>query len=212
MAFDVKITTKISILDLLAPFTCRGCGHTGELLCECCKNYIKVGGIDISERADWVYAVGYREGVLERLVEEYKYKSVRRTAGLLAELLSDALPELPEDTVIVPLPTISRHIRERGFDHTLLIAKKLAMLRGFSVARVLLRNEQKVQVGADEKTRRAQAARAYKMASSAGLDASCTYVLLDDVWTTGASMEAAREVLMKNGAKRVLGAVIAVGR
>ncbi|MBQ3306544.1 ComF family protein [Candidatus Saccharibacteria bacterium] len=214
MGFDVKITTKISILDLIMPYTCRGCGRLGELLCGRCKNYI----IQPETRDRWIYAVGRREGVLMRLTEDYKYKSIRKTAEVLAELLDKALPEelSGPEVVLVPLPTILPHIRERGFDHTLRLAKALSRRRGFQVNSLLSRANKTVQVGSNAATRKKQAEEAYELApgvagDKAALSADKTYLLLDDVSTTGASLSAAREILRKNGAKRVLGAVICLG-
>ncbi len=205
MGFDVKITTRISILDLFAPYTCRGCGCLGELLCERCKKYI------ISpEKREFVYAVGRREGVLMQLTEDYKYKSIRRTAEVLAELIDEVLPDnLGSEVIIVPLPTIGRHIRERGFDHTLYLAKKLAKRRGWKVSGNLRRINKTVQVGQDAKTRAAQAERAYEFVGE--IEAGKTYLLLDDVWTTGSTMRVAKKLLEKNGASQVVGAVICVG-
>lgn len=205
MSFDVKITTKMSIFDLIAPYSCRGCGRLGELLCERCKKHIIS-----AEKRDFVYAVGRREGVLMQLTEDYKFKSIRRTAGVLAELVDAVLPEdLGPDVVIVPLPTIARHIRERGFDHTLKLARALSKRRGWKVERLLKRINKTVQVGQDARTRAAQAKRAYEF--SGEIEPEKTYLLLDDVWTTGATMRAAKKLLEKNGAKQVLGAVVCVG-
>lgn len=162
-----------------------------------------------------VYAVGYREGALLRLTEDYKYKSIRKTAELLAEFLDEAVPkELGDEVVVVPLPTISKHIRERGFDHTLLLAKELAKRRGWRVEQILKRANKTVQVGADEETRKRQAASAYEVGESGKdgteecVDKKKMYLLLDDVWTTGASMEAAIAVIKKAGAKKLAAAVI----
>lgn len=205
MSFDVKITTKNSFLDLFMPYTCRGCGRLGEILCECCKKYNTRA--EIVE--EWVYAVGKREGALMRVVEDYKYKSIRRTARVLAEMMDEALPEIEEEVVIVPLPTIRKHIRERGFDHTLLLAKKLAKIRKCDYNSLLVRANKTVQVGSDSKTRLEQAKSAYQAVS--GIDKSKTYILLDDVWTTGASMRAAKKVLEEAGAKKIYGVVICTG-
>lgn len=148
-----------------------------------------------------------------KLTEDYKYKSIRKTAEVLAELMDAAIPKdfgsfQSSSVVVVPLPTITRHIRERGFDHTLLLAKKLARRRGWKVERVISRVNRTVQVGADEETRKRQAKSAYEV--SARLDDLKTYLLLDDVWTTGASMEAAIETVKNAGASHVASAVILI--
>ena len=219
MGFDVKITTFSYILDLIAPFSCRGCGRLGSLLCKCCKNYNIQAIPKICPRCRKnrkkcscevpVYAVGRREGVLMKLTEDYKYKSIRKTAEVLAELMSHAIPKdfgVDEDVIVIPLPTIARHIRERGFDHTRLLAKKLAEYRGWKMKTPIFRINKTVQVGADEKTRKAQAGKAYMV--SGKMDSSKMYLLIDDVWTTGASMESAIRLMKKAGAYKIASAVI----
>ena len=57
-------------------------------------------------------------GLLEKVVQDYKYLPKKDLVEVLAELVVESLrKEGLEDSVVVPLPTITRHIRERGFDH-----------------------------------------------------------------------------------------------
>ena len=102
----------------------------------------------------------------------------------------------------MPLPTIRRHIRERGFDHIALICKKL----GMPIERLLARRNNTVQVGANNEERQRQATEAY-LALPANPDGN--YLLVDDVWTTGSSMMAACEAMRCAGAKNLAIAVIA---
>lgn len=160
-----------------------------------------------------LWAFGWREGVLARLVEEYKYKSVRAIGATLAELLDLALPRdfgEGESVVVVPLPTIGKHVRVRGLDHTLAVAKILAKRRGWKYERCLVRAADTVQVGAKVAERETQAQKAYE--AEGKLDKDKIYLLLDDVWTTGASMLAAAKVMRKAGAKKLSAVVIAVSR
>lgn len=214
MSFVVKNTTLCSPLDLLCPHSCRGCGQLGVALCGCCKNNIiiqqkTVQPPQVAELAA-LHAVGWREGALAKCVKDYKYQSVRALGPILAELLDRCLPEGLEDLVVVPLPTIGRHVRERGFDHTLALARYLAKRRGWRCERVLGRAADTVQVGTKAAEREAQAARAYEVVSI--IDPEMRYLLLDDVWTTGASMRAAAEVLCAAGAGLPLGVVVALGK
>jgi competence protein ComFC len=137
--------------------------------------------------------------VLKKLIEIYKYNSVRAASFELAALLAKIIPK---DYVLVPLPTIGRHIRERGFDHISLLCKKT----GYPLEHVLERRNDSVQVGANNAERREQAKTAYcaRIAKSAS-----TYLLVDDVWTTGSSMMAACREMQKAGAKNLAIAVIA---
>ena len=124
---------------------------------------------------------------------------MRAASFELAELLESIIGS---DWVLVPLPTIRRHIRERGFDHIGLLCKKT----GLSIERVLARVNNSVQVGANTEMRRRQAAEAYR---AVNVDANKKYLLVDDVWTTGSSMLAACDVMRAAGSKNLAIAVIA---
>jgi len=213
----VKNTTFPGLLDLLAPHSCRGCSRTGSVLCDCCKkNLIKTHTNTCpkngAKKLPPIYVVGERSGPLGQLVHDLKYQSVRAAARPLAELLDATLPKLKGSVIIVPLPTIHKHIRSRGLDHTYLVAKKFAKLRGknYQVQPLLLRNQDTVQVGTDQKTRLKQASSAYKINPKIKTNQQSTYLLLDDVWTTGASMKAAVKRLQESGAKKIKLAILAL--
>lgn len=206
MSFIVKITTLLNPLDLLAPHTCRGCGATGKPLCDCCKKYILKHHCNFKH----VYCISKREGLLKELIHDYKYNSVRALEKPLGEMLASILPEIPGEAIIVPLPTISRHIRKRGLDHTKLAAKRVAKIRGWKVEYLLIRDKNTVQVGSDKNTRLKQAKDAYNIQPNAKINPSATYILLDDVLTTGASMKAAKKKLQDAGASRIVECVLAV--
>ncbi len=229
MPNNVKITTIINPLDLLAPHSCRGCGRIGKPLCDRCKKYIIANHVNYCPNCKTknptgkcknckilppVFIVDERTNLTGKLIHDFKYNSARALALPLAEMLDEILPEIPGDVSIVPLPTIPKHIRSRAFDHTLLLAKKLAHLRGknYRVEKLLTRSKNTVQVGTDAKTRLTQASSAYEIINNAKLNPETTYLLLDDVWTTGASMKAALKKLRKAGALKIIIAILAVNR
>lgn len=154
--------------------------------------------------------VGWREGLLKRLVEEYKYQGVRGLDAVLTELALAVMGEVGENVVVVPLPTIGRHVRQRGLDHTWRLAREMARRKGWVCRRVLKRAKDTVQVGAKQAVRETQAREAYEVTER--LEAGRVYLLVDDVWTTGASMRAAAEVMRMAGATRLMGVVLATGR
>ncbi len=214
MSFIVKNTTIISPLYLIAPHSCRGCGATGEALCDRCKKYLENQKYSLPPKCETAdlppfYTIGARDGLLKHLIHDYKYNSVRSLGKTFAELLNHALPEVP-NAIIVPLPTIPRHIRERGFDHTKLIAKHLARIRHYKIETMLKRSRNIVQVGADRHTRLEQAKNAYYIDPKAKIEPTTTYILFDDVWTTGASMKAAIKELRDAGALDIIILTLAI--
>ena len=227
MSIIVKNTTLPNPLELLAPHSCRGCGRLGAPLCDCCKNYIinretnicpicknKTSHGKCRKHASFPvnYNLGERSELLDLLIHDYKYHSVRALSGILAELVNDVLPKLPSDAILVPLPTATHHIRERGFDHTWLMAKKLARLQRIKVRLVLLREKNTVQVGADRKARLNQAEHAYSINPKMMIDSEVTYILFDDIWTTGASMKTAIKKLRQAGAIKIIVILLAISR
>ena len=226
MVKNVKNTTFVGLFDLIAPHSCRGCGRLGSVICECCKNDIiathesicpnckgrvkaKDGRCGKCRELPPIYVVGERQGLLGEIVHSYKYDSVWALAGVLAELLDEILPkEIGDGAVIVPLPTIGKHIRERGLDHTYKIAKCLAKRRKCRVERVLERTGNSVQVGANSAVRKKQASLAYGVRGKAKIESGKMYVLVDDVWTTGASMMAAIKKLREAGAEKIVVALL----
>ena len=141
------------------------------------------------------------------MISLYKFHSIRAFSATLADLLNATLPQLPPNTIIVPLPTISRHIRTRGFDHTLLLAKKFGKLRRLRHQSLIGRAKNTVQVGADKQLRITQAKSAYKLLIHPNPDTP--YLIIDDVWTTGSSIRAACNLLKKAGAHHLMVAVLA---
>ena len=149
--------------------------------------------------------MGARDGALKKLISIYKYDSVRAAGVVLAELLADCGDF--GNMKIVALPTIAKHIRERGFDHSMKLAQNVARRHKTEVVKILMRSNNAVQVGASEEKRAEQAKTAYILRKDVDLNAN--YLLIDDVWTTGSSMLAACGVLKRGGCKNINIAVIA---
>ena len=222
MGFRVKNTTVRTIFELFCPHHCLLCGKLGGIVCGYCKNYntsdytnecLECGEIIKSRCSrcekpyDDSWVVGKRKEGLGRLVDGLKYQSIRALAWPIAEMMDAVLPCLPENVVVVPVPTLARHVRERGLDHTWLMARDLAKMRGWRCQKLVQRVTNTVQVGSDARQRRRQAKRAYALAGE--IDMNKHYVVLDDVCTTGASLEAVCEALRGGGAKRISVVVLA---
>lgn len=225
MGFDVKITTKNHLFDLLCPHSCVICGKLGDYLCDCCKKDILFNHENYCPKCKHltgeckcsvkflmppIFTIGWRDEIIGKIAQDYKYNSVKAAGAVLADILSETLPFFSEKITVVPLPTIDKHIRERGFDHTLYLAKQLAKRRDWEIEQVLGRAKDTVQVGANEQARITQAYAAYCLKYP--INKNKTYLLLDDIWTTGMSMKAATKMLQRAGASKIAISVLAVSR
>lgn len=229
MGFIVNNTTFPGLLDLVFPHHCRGCDALGSPLCHRCRNNIilesanfcpnckvsnPTGKCPKCKGLPYTFVVGNRTDLIGRLAYDLKFNSVRALAGQIAGILDSCVPSIDGAVVVVPLPTVRSHIRQRGLDHTDIVARKFVKIRGdkYSVARLLQRTSSTVQVGADRKTRLAQANSAYAIDRDIGIDTETTYVILDDIWTTGASIKAAIRILKAAGVRKIMVVVLAVSR
>ncbi len=153
----------------------------------------------------WV--VAERRDQMKRLLEDYKFERVYAAHQAFADLLNARLPLLPAETVVVPIPTIPRHVRQRGYDHAALIARTFARRRRLRYQPILKRKTNTVQVGANRATRRRQAEEAFICRTN--LSSDTPYLIIDDIITTGATLQAAATCLQKAGASQVMVAAIA---
>lgn len=217
---NVKKTMLRHIFDIIAPHYCYGCGKVGAVVCNGC-NYdidsersrvcIRCRQLLPSSRCqncpyefDGVYMVGPRTTVLKRLVDAAKFDSVREAVDVQADLLTRTLPDL-SPVVVVPIPTIYPHIRRRGYDHTALLARRMAQRIDAASVSVLARRDTAVQHNATRKQRFLQASQAFRVAVP--IEDTVNYLLVDDVTTTGATLLAAAKALREAGALHVYAAV-----
>ncbi len=157
------------------------------------------------ERA-WV--VTERSGEIEQLLNGYKFMRQRAGANTCVDLLDTVLPDFSGVKLkIVSIPTISKHIRHRGYDHMGLIAKGLAKRRRLPYSTVLARQTNTVQLGSSKRQRVINAKEAFHVSSR--LDSTAIYLLVDDVVTTGATLRFASQALLEAGAGAVWAAAIA---
>ncbi len=211
------------LLSIAAPHLCYGCGKNGALLCTNCKYNISlekfsaclscgrpagVGGICRQCQVPYsrAWCVGKREQEIEQLIDVFKFERTQAARRPLAALLDGALPVLPPDIVIVPIPTISAHVRRRGYDHALLLAREFANRRKVSCRAVLERATTTVQQGANRRTRFTQAKGAFRVRRDLP---PITYLLIDDIVTTGATLHYGAQTLLDAGAAEVWVAAVA---
>lgn len=219
---NVKNTIVEWVLQIIAPHPCYGCGKVGAILCDNCKydiiNEPFVGcflcgipqndGIcqEHASPLEKVMIVSRRGGSLEEVINALKFSNVKAGAKVLAELLDVSLPLLPQNTRIVPIPTVRAHIRQRGYDQVELIARQFAVMRGYSLSLALRRETKTTQHTSDRETRQKQAAVAFSLDEAALGDGPI--LLLDDIITTGSTISAAAE-LFRGSERMVMAAALA---
>ena len=168
-------------------------------------------GIVVGDELELAVAAFAYEGALRRALSRLKYGGAARLAGPLANA---ALPvvrrilSLAEQPHFVPVPVHSDRLRERGYNQAALIAWALARATGTPVADLLVRRRPTTQ-----QHRLDRAARLRNLRDAFALRPAArpppTVVLVDDILTTSATLEACAAVLRAQGAGRVLGVTVA---
>ena len=209
---NVKNTIIERLLQNVAPHLCFGCGKTGSVLCDYCKYDISnesfVGCIlcgkpyldGICKNHDSLiqkaYVITTRTGVTKALIDGLKFDYMKAAAQSAAELLNECLPLLPENTIIVPIPTVRSHVRQRGYDQVDLIAKHFAHLRGLSVFNLLERTGTATQHTLNRSDRLKEAKHAFSVKAKIPLVKPDTPLLIiDDIITTGSTVTEAAQAL-----------------
>lgn len=151
------------------------------------------------------------QGPVKKAISRLKYRWVWDIGEVICDLISTNLWRFnfPQNVVLVPIPLHKKRKNWRGFNQAELISSLLAKKFGVRVVGLLERVvETKTQVGLTKEQRKENIKGAFAVKNKIP---GSTLVLVDDVYTTGATMQEACKVLKKAGAKEVWGMVVAVG-
>ena len=143
-------------------------------------------------------------------MQRLKYGHAARVAGPLGAAAAGRLVEMRahlREAVLVPVPLHPVRERERGYNQAMLLAHALAPA-GMRVESLLIRGRMTTkQHKLDRAARARNLAGAFRLAR--GGPAPPTVVIVDDIMTTGATLEACASVLKRAGARRVYGFTVA---
>lgn len=192
-------------LHRLLPPICPGCGSpqaSGILCASCRQRQSEIDGIRSPFRFD---------GVIREAIHQLKYQNLRAISSCLAQLLADYLESNPlPGEVLVAVPLHPRRLRERGYNQSSLLARELARFTGLPVVEdCVIRVKQAVPQArtANVEERRRNVANAF--ACRDGRVAGKQVIVIDDVCTSGATLESCAAVLKSAGAISVWGLTLA---
>ena len=211
------------LLDLLYPPRCIACGQIGVLYCDDCRGSVtrltspvcSLCGQSIPAPGlcahcvhhpldiDGIRSVAEFGGSLRQAIHHLKYNHSRDLAGPLGEMLARFWQQTPlAAEVIVPVPLHARRLRERGYNQSQLLAQELARATGLPVVSDALQRVKYTvsQTQLDGDQRRQNVAGAFLCREGVKDKA---VLLVDDVCTTGATLEASSMALKAGGAKSV---------
>ncbi|MFA5386344.1 MAG: ComF family protein [Candidatus Paceibacterota bacterium] len=234
LAFLIK--AKDLALDILFPPICANCQKPLEKnqssVCEECIAKIHLNNTlfcpvcraRLAENKkichfDCPYLLGasgnYDDPILQNLIQSFKYKGIKSLSSVLTDLLIRYLGYLSlvidrSSFVIVPVPLFSRREKERGFNQSKLIAKNLAEKLNLEFCDALLRvKATKSQAQTRDSEERAKNVEGCFEIINPEFIKDRNIILIDDVFTSGATINEAVKILKQNNAKKILALVTA---
>jgi competence protein ComFC len=187
------------------PPLCPRCGKprpSGTLCPTCVSWQAEIDGIRSPFRFD---------GVMRQAIHQLKYRNLRALAEPLAKLLNDYLATNPiPGEVLVPVPLHQKRLRERGYNQSRLLAKELGKLTNLPVVDDCLIRQRHAPPQARSSTveeRRRNVAGAFVCRDHRLQNKQV--LLIDDVSTSGATLDAGATALKATGATSVWGLVLA---
>ena len=156
---------------------------------------------------DCAVAAVRSRGVVREMVHRLKYGKeiwlARVLAGWMLEALGDPRFSGWETDALVPVPLHPRRLREREFNQSELLAEELSRATGLPVSRALARcRYTTTQTKLDRKHRRQNLRGAFVLRENSSVE-NRNLLLVDDVLTTGSTLDACAEVLLAGGAHSV---------
>lgn len=224
---------SFSPLDLFFPKRCVACKKFGAYFCKTCLNKVEfvqnpicpicqkqaIGGkthpvCQTKYGLDGLAAGCFYKGPIRLAVKKVKYRFVHDIAAELCDLLVSNLWRfnLPDNVILVPVPLHWQRKNWRGFNQAELIAKKLNKNFKVAVWDIILRTKNtKPQVELGRKERLKNVAGAFALGPSSHTLSGRNLLLVDDVYTSGATMKECAKILKRAHAKSVWAMTLALG-
>jgi competence protein ComFC len=213
-----------TILNIIFPVNCLICGKSGQDLCALC---LADSPPALRESASWIFPIfDYRHIPIKKSIWLLKYKGKKRLAHIFAEILYEKIIEELSDLsvlnnfrkpLLIPIPLSKKRYRERGYNQSELICQELIKINNLrdSIDWKLEKNilikvkETEHQVNVSDRRNRLKNLFDSFSIKNGELIKGKNIILIDDVLTTGATLNEAKKILKRYGARKVIAFTIA---
>lgn len=221
----------MSILDLIFPKRCVSCGKLGQYICATCRHNVRPIAVNesicpVCERLaidgvthprcrsryglDGLIAFFHYDGPIRHAVKSLKYRHVSDLASEFVSLIPEVLLSQIHDVLgernakVVPVPLHVTRFRARGYNQADVLGRILAQRLHLPIYTDILYRTRATSPQVETKSRNARLRNMDKAFACKDVDIRGAEILLfDDVFTTGATMRSAANVLKRHGARFV---------
>jgi len=210
-----------ALLDVLFPRACAGCSAQHTALCvQCLSRCARSSEL----KPKWIEAIfSYKEKAIRGVLWNIKYKGDTTAIEVLAEVLydtiiasvyEDRLPGLSKTYLIIPIPMTQKSLRERGYNQSELLARAICKKDGEKIfkleTKLLVKNkwtENQMSIK-NRRDRLNNIKGCFSIKDNSSIKGRGV-ILIDDIVTTGATLNEARRALLSAGAKNVIAFTVA---
>lgn len=159
---------------------------------------------------DQALSIGYFEGSLREAIHQFKYRPCRSLGGPLGQWMAENIRLLSGIDIVMPVPLHTKRLRQRGFNQALLLAHRMSETHRlpFSCDNLLRVRPTRPQVELTGEERIKNVAGAFALQTPDAVSEK-KVLLIDDVFTTGATMNECADVLKSAGAAQVTALTLA---
>ena len=219
------VNIRNKTLDILFPIECVECKKFGVWLCEECFEKIEINTKALEKLElipsyldGFLVATDWKNQIVQDAVHKFKYNFSQELGEVLVNLILKKIKKiglenfLKENVVIVPVPLHRRRYAWRGFNQAELLAKIISEKTETEMDTKIIKRIKytKPQVKQNRENRLKNLQKAFKIKKST-LGLPKNVLLIDDVITTGSTMNEMARVLKENGVEKVWGMAIARG-
>ncbi len=215
---------KSFLLNAIYPLKCFGCEKPGILMCsQCSQKLISMANRPICQQdmgfKKIIIALDYKKYLPKKIIKTFKYPPyIESLKKVLSSALITAIQKFPNDIsylrknnfILIPIPLSPLKLAQRGFNQSELMAIELSQKLSLEYQPQLLKKikNTKSQTNLNAQQRKINIKNVFRFS---GHNCPSHIILIDDIYTTGATLQTASHILRQAGAKEIWAFVLAKG-
>lgn len=209
------------LLNTLFPINCPGCGARNEIFCDNCVAKVRLAERETDRNI--IALFDYRDPIIKKIIWELKYHHKRYLGEKLGKILYENLIEdvseiksgfIDRSIYVIPIPISNKKTKSRGYNQAYYIAKGFCQEEGRKVFElrdniIFRKIETTPQARITNRKKRLENVRGVFDIKDKETIKGRTIIIIDDVTTTGGTINEVAKILKKSGAKKIIGFTVA---